>query len=70
VFSGKKAKKMGLMILKSGRKHLESCMEALDKEKITPVIDSIFTFDEVPEAFRFFGKGLVEGKLVITVGNG
>lgn len=70
VFSGKKAKKMGLMILKSGRKHLESCMEALDKENITPEIDSIFTFDEVPEAFRFFGKGLVQGKLVITVGNG
>lgn len=35
--------------------------------KIKPVIDGPYKLDEVPEAFRIFGKGDHKGKIVITM---
>jgi NADPH:quinone reductase-like Zn-dependent oxidoreductase len=35
--------------------------------KIKPVIDGPYKLDEVPEAFRLFGKGDHKGKIVITM---
>ena len=35
--------------------------------KVKPVIDGPYKLDEVPEAFRIFGKGEHKGKLVITM---
>ena len=35
--------------------------------KIKPVIDGPYKLDEVPEAFRLFGKGDHKGKVVITI---
>ena len=35
--------------------------------KIKPVIDGPYKLDEVPEAFRLFGKGDHKGKVVITM---
>jgi NADPH:quinone reductase-like Zn-dependent oxidoreductase len=35
--------------------------------KVKPVIDGPYRFDEVPEAFRHFGKGAHKGKVVINV---
>ena len=35
--------------------------------KIKPVIDGPYTLDDVPDAFRMFGKGDHKGKIVITM---
>ena len=35
--------------------------------KVKPVIDGPYKLDEVPEAFRLFGKGEHKGKVVITI---
>ena len=41
--------------------------ELFEAGKIKPVIDRRYTLGEVPEAFRYFGKGHTRGKIVITV---
>ena len=41
--------------------------ELFEAGKIKPVIDGPYRLDEVPEAFRVFGKGIHKGKIVITV---
>jgi len=64
---GKAGKKMGIPIVKPNKKELILCLEALEAGKIAPVIDRQFTLSEVPEAFRYFGEGLAQGKVVITV---
>ena len=35
--------------------------------KVKPVIDGPYRMDEVPDAFRIFGKGDHKGKIVITM---
>ena len=35
--------------------------------KVKPVIDGPYILDELPEAFRLFGKGEHKGKVVITI---
>ena len=35
--------------------------------KVKPVIDGPYKLNEVPEAFRIFGKGEHKGKVVITM---
>ena len=35
--------------------------------KVKPVIDGPYKLDEVPEAFRLFGKGEHKGKVVIII---
>jgi NADPH:quinone reductase-like Zn-dependent oxidoreductase len=62
-------KKMGVPIVKPNKKDLNLCLEALEAGKISPLIDRRFTLSELPEAFRYFGEGLVRGKVVITVSN-
>ncbi|MEO7990922.1 MAG: NAD(P)-dependent alcohol dehydrogenase [Chryseolinea sp.] len=41
--------------------------ELFEAGKIKPVIDGSYRLDEVPDAFRLFGKGIHKGKIVITV---
>jgi NADPH:quinone reductase-like Zn-dependent oxidoreductase len=59
-------KKMGLVMLKLN-KDLNYMNELFQAGKVKPVIDRPFVLEEVPEAFRFFTKGLHKGKVVITV---
>jgi NADPH:quinone reductase-like Zn-dependent oxidoreductase len=35
--------------------------------KVAPVIDRRYPLSEVAEALRYFGKGHVQGKVVVTV---
>ena len=35
--------------------------------KVIPVMDRFFNLEEVPEAFRFFGRAEHKGKVVIRV---
>ena len=41
--------------------------ELLEAGKVVPVIDRSYPLSEVAEAFRYFGEGHVQGKIVITM---
>jgi NADPH:quinone reductase-like Zn-dependent oxidoreductase len=41
--------------------------ELLEAGKVVPVIDRRYPLSEVAEAFRYFGEGHTQGKVVITV---
>jgi NADPH:quinone reductase-like Zn-dependent oxidoreductase len=59
-------KKYKLVILKPN-KDLPYINELFEAGKIMPVIDQAFQFDQVPEAFRYFGEGHHKGKVVISI---
>ncbi len=59
-------KKMGILA-HDPNKGLEFILDLIDLGKIVPVIDRCFTLRETANAFRYFGKGLVQGKVVIKV---
>ncbi len=48
-------------------KDLKYMNELFEAGKIKPVIDGPFRLDEVPEAFRLFGKANHKGKIVIRI---
>ena len=52
-----------------GRNIRELFKEFLEAKKITPVIDidRHYTLNEVPEAFRYYGKGHPRGRVVIIL---
>jgi NADPH:quinone reductase-like Zn-dependent oxidoreductase len=45
----------------------EDMNRAIEVNKVKPIVDKVFLFDEAPEAFRQFGAGNFFGKIVITV---
>jgi NADPH:quinone reductase-like Zn-dependent oxidoreductase len=47
------------------REHFEAITRALDFHKIHPVIDSRYTFEQLPEAFRRLQSGQHMGKVVV-----
>lgn len=59
-------KKIVIVALKPN-KDLDYMNELFTAGKIRPVIDGAYNLEQVPEAFRFFSKGLHKGKVVITV---
>lgn len=61
-------KKIGIVALKRN-KDLKYMNELFEAGKVKPVIDGPYRLDEVPKAFRLFGKGDHKGKVVITVAN-
>ena len=48
-------------------KDLAYINELFETGKLRPVIDGPYNLDDVPEAFRIFGKGEHKGKMVITM---
>ena len=50
-------------------KDLAYMNELFEAGKIKPVIDGSYRLDDVPAAFRLFGKGIHKGKIVIAVDN-
>ncbi len=60
------SKKMGLVLHKPN-KDLAFMIELFEAGKVVPVIDRRCPLSEVPEALRYFGEGLAQGKVVITV---
>ena len=44
--------------------------ELIEAGKVTPVVERRYEFADVPDALRRFGKGHLEGKLVIDVAGG
>lgn len=60
------SKKMGLMILKQN-KNTDFYLELFKAGKVAPLIDKTYPLSETVEAFRYFGKSLQCGKIVISV---
>jgi len=59
-------KKVSIVALKAN-KDLDYMSKLFESGQVKPVIDGPYTLEEVPEAFRIFGRGEHRGKLVITV---
>ena len=49
------------------RASLEQLIQAVEVNRIKPVIDKVFPFDQAPEAFRLQASGNFIGKIVISV---
>jgi NADPH:quinone reductase-like Zn-dependent oxidoreductase len=61
------SRKVGLMGYRPGRGDLDLLTRLFEEKKVIPVIDKIYSLEEVAEAFRYFGKGVVKGKVVIQI---
>lgn len=60
-------KKLGLLVYKPSRNALEYLGGLVESGKLTPAIDRRYPLAEVADAFRYFGTGQVQGKVVITI---
>jgi NADPH:quinone reductase-like Zn-dependent oxidoreductase len=59
-------KKICIVALKSN-KDLDYMNELFETGKVKPVIDGIYSIDEIPNALRFFSDGTHKGKVVISM---
>ena len=59
--------KMGILAQKPN-KDLKLIAELVESGQVIPVIDRLYSLEEVPEAFRYFEEGRFKGKIVITMG--
>jgi NADPH:quinone reductase-like Zn-dependent oxidoreductase len=62
--------KMGILLHKPNPSDLVVLNELFEAGKLVPVIDRCYSLSEVPEAFRYFGGGHAQGKIVISVDHG
>ena len=60
------SKQMGLVLHKPN-KDLAFIIELFEAGKVVPVIDRSYPLSEVADAFRYFGEGHVQGKIVVTM---
>jgi len=49
------------------RAMFEEMNQAIEVNKIKPVIDKVFPFEEAAEAYRYQASGGLLGKVVITI---
>jgi NADPH:quinone reductase-like Zn-dependent oxidoreductase len=61
------SKKLTFLILRLNQKDLVFMKELLEAGKVKPVIDRSYPLNEVAEAFRYYGEGHAQGKVIITV---
>ena len=60
------SKKMGTVSAKPNE-GLDFILELFEAGKVRPIIDRTYPLSETREAFRYFGGGQVQGKIVITM---
>lgn len=61
------SQKLTPLVCRASKEDLIVLKELLETEKITPVIDRIYSLNEVPEAVRYLEEGHARGKVIITV---
>ncbi|WP_073086909.1 zinc-dependent alcohol dehydrogenase family protein [Chitinophaga jiangningensis] len=49
------------------RGHQQAMNSAVALHKLRPIIDSVFPFNEAPEAYRYYLKGKYQGKVVVSM---
>jgi NADPH:quinone reductase-like Zn-dependent oxidoreductase len=59
-------KKVSIVALKPN-KDLDYMSRLFESGQVKPIIDGPYKLEDVPEAFRVFGRGEHKGKMVITV---
>lgn len=59
-------KKMGLLLHKAN-KGLNELIELIESGKVRPVIDKLFSLDNVSQAMQYFGEGRARGKVVVSI---
>jgi NADPH:quinone reductase-like Zn-dependent oxidoreductase len=52
---------------KENKRNLMTLTDLIEDDKVTPVIDRSYSFDEIPAAIRYQEMGRAAGKVVITV---
>jgi len=57
------------LVAEGPNKGLAELKELIEAGKLTPIVDRIYQFEEVPEALRYFGEGRHKGKIVIAIKN-
>ena len=62
------SQKFVLLGAKRSKEDLTFLGELIESGKVTPVIDSLYSLSEAPEAIRYLEKGHARGKVVITFG--
>jgi NADPH:quinone reductase-like Zn-dependent oxidoreductase len=56
-----------VFVVKHNKEDLALLKELVEAEKIAPVINRRFALTDLPDAFRYQGKGHPKGKIVIVV---
>lgn len=62
-----RTKKMGIMPYQAGHSNLEVITQLVEDGTLRPVIDSVYSLDDVSDAFRHFMSGRFCGKIVIEI---
>ncbi|WP_077616983.1 NAD(P)-dependent alcohol dehydrogenase [Bacillus sinesaloumensis] len=60
-------KKFSTFLQRANQKDLELMKELIEEGKIKPVIDSVYSLSDVPDAFRYFEQGHSQGKVIIEI---
>jgi NADPH:quinone reductase-like Zn-dependent oxidoreductase len=63
----RKGKKVRLLAVRQGVKHLTPLVELCQAGKITTIIDRRYSLSDVAEALRYLGEGHAKGKIIITI---
>ncbi len=58
---------MGNMLYRPNKEDLTCLTELIEAGKVVPVVSKVFPLEEAADAFRFYGAGHVQGKIVITI---
>ena len=67
LFSTSNGKHLGVLQHKVSREDMVQLGEMVHADEVEPVIDSIFSLEDAPEAFQHFEAGDFVGKIVMTV---
>lgn len=63
-------KKIAVIKLNWDQNDLQFIKELIESRKIRPVIDRSYSLSDIAEAFRYYGKGHAQGKIIIKIGDG
>jgi NADPH:quinone reductase-like Zn-dependent oxidoreductase len=66
-YSKKGSKTLAALSHHPRQSELITLTELIEAGKVKPVIDTVFPFEQVPEAITYYGKGKSRGKVVIEV---
>ena len=63
----KEGKDYSFLFMKADGKQLAQLSALAEEGKIQPVIDQVFPFEQLNEAFAYVEKGRAKGKVVVSV---
>lgn len=67
VIGRKAGKKIGVLVVQLGAKHVAPLASLIQAGEIRTHIDRRFSLEEVPEALRYMGEGHAKGKVVVVM---